>query len=136
MQKLLLILFVLLNVQLLAQDIEPEFDIEYDTLLIIGTDTIKDFKTYISKDSLLLSNGIQTNIEGLSVASFTLTAFSLGNQLHLTSNSNKFTISMRNAIINTQIKYKFVNIKDIVLTNPKDRCFSPSLQKVKLIFND
>lgn len=111
-------------------------DYENDTLISIGSYILADEKIIIPRDSLLKVEKLYCNQGELEVKSFVMTAFSLGIEFREESESNEITISMKNAIRNSDINYKYVNFKDFKLMNLSGDIYVPEIEKIKIIITD
>ena len=118
------------------EDIHNMNNNKSDTLIQIGTYIIDSVIFSISRDTIVDYHKLQVNKKGLKVVSFTLTAFSLGSQVKLTSDSNNFTLSMMKVIQNNEINYKFINIKNIIFADDKDVRYQSSLSSLRIYLID
>lgn len=133
-----MIVFVFLgfvSIECLAQQLKWS-DYENDTLITLGSYILADEKMYIPKDTFIQQNTIGTNIPGVEVVSFMMTAFALGKEFKAEADNNKFTNSMINAVQNTANHYKFVNLKDFRLMNPSGDIYVPRMKKIKIVLTD
>lgn len=113
-----------------------KYNADKDTLILINTKLIDRNKISLCRDSLFYCDSLRTNINSLSVASFTLASFTLGKSFELHSTSSLITPQMKTVIKGGQQKYKFVYLKNIVLFNKFGKTCNPAYNVVKISFID
>jgi len=89
------------------------YDIKSDTLLVLGPQTVNQYKLMMTRQAFLAVDTFRVNQKGLVVAGFRLSGFALGNHFELSTNNPFLSDEMKNTIINEEVKYKFIYIKDL-----------------------
>lgn len=112
------------------------YDIFSDTLLIINGKTVDKDRVLMDRHELIDADTIRVNQKGLSIKSFTLTAFALGKSVELISDKSVLTGAMKDEILNKEAKYKFVSLKNINLQTKDGRVVQPSTKTIKVIFDN
>lgn len=107
-----------------------------DTLIIINKDTIDSERVLFSRREVMEVDTIRVNQQELFVSSFTMSATTLGHSVELTTNKPYFSQEMHNKILNNQLNYKYIYIKNINLQNKDGLKVKPTLNIVKIIFSN
>ncbi len=138
LQRVIILLALILPTSIVyAQSKQAEsYDKFYDTLLLMNDILLDKDKILITREQFLEADSFLVNQKGLVVKSFELSALSLGNQVSLRSNGPSITESMREVVKSESVSYKFVYIKNIVLSTTDLHKKKPSTQTIKLIFSN
>ncbi len=107
-----------------------------DTLIIIKGTLIDQSKVLMTREIIINTDTLKTNQKGMCVTGFSMNAITLGNEITLQSSSGAITEEMRNEILNGNIKYKFIYIKDIILQTKDGQVTSPSMRSIKITFTN
>ena len=120
-----------------AQDVDVNrYNAISDTLLVINGDTIVSSRVLISKKDIIELDTIRLNKEGLIVASFTMTATTLGHSVEVSTDKPFFSAEMKKEILNNQSNYKYIYIKNINLQTEDGLVVKPTLSVIKIIFSN
>ena len=117
-----------------AQTDVKEYDTFVDTLLIISDVVLDKDKLLIDRQFLLDSDTIKINQKGLTVEGFSVSAIALGQSVSLDTKNPYLSESMKSDIIDEQNRFKFIYLKDIILTTKDGRKLSPSTKSIKIVF--
>ncbi len=107
-----------------------------DTLLVINSTFLDQEKLMLTREQLLNSDTIKINQKGLALDQFTFYAIALGKSITLTTNFPLLSEDMKNEIINKEINYKIIYLKDIILRAEDGRKLKPSIKTIKIIFSN
>lgn len=113
-----------------------EYDVFLDTLLLINGKTINTERILMNRKEVVEADTFKINQKGLVLKSFTIQAITLGHSVELTTDKPIFSGAMKNEILNKQSNFKFIYIKDINLQTSDGRTVKPSLEVIKIIFNN
>lgn len=113
-----------------------DYDVDLDTLVQIGDFVVSSDKIQIKRDQLFLQDSIKVNKIGLRVASFTISAITLGEQLEIKSTSAAITPEMKKIIKGSKPVFKFIYLRDIILFDKFGGKIKPSLKEVRISFID
>jgi hypothetical protein len=105
-----------------------------DTLLVLGEVDIDTSIVKISKSDFLKNGKIKTNFKGVSVNSYNFSMFALGNSLRCAVNDSMFTTKLREAVLNRDINYRFINIEGVTLIDRTGKITVPKIDTVKVKF--
>ena len=65
-----------------------------------------------------------------------VSSFTLGNELDLVVTSEIIPLELKQAIVSTEVQYKYINFKNILLVDKQNNTIKPTLQNIKIIFLD
>ncbi len=135
LRNLFLCIFVFFITNLFSQDGEGcKYDKFRDTLIVFNNQVINCEKIYIEREKFIEADTLLINQKGLVIDKFNIQAIALGQNIILSSNSNKILKSMKDLVTNQSTKYKFIYIKDIILRTTDGRLVSPSVNNIKIVF--
>lgn len=112
------------------------YDVELDTLIQIGDFVINSDKVQIKRDQLFLQDSLKVNKTGLRIASFSISAITLGQKCELNSTSAVITPEMKKTIKGSKPVYKFIYLRNIILFDKFGGEIKPSLKEVRISFID
>ena len=134
--QIALFVFIALALNTFCQDIDKNdaIDCDRDTLLVIGDHKLCEYSNYIDRSVFLNAETITINQEGLEIASYNVTSFTLGNSINLSIRSEKITDELKKTIASEQVRYKYINLTNILLYDNQNNLIKPTLQNLKIIF--
>lgn len=136
--KILITLFVLtvivLNSFCQNINVNDAIDCDRDTLLVIGDHTLCEYSNYIDRSVFLNTEIIAINQEGLEIASYKVKSFTLGNSMSFSIRSEIITDELKKVIASEQVRYKYINLTNILLYDNQNNLIKPTLQNLKIIF--
>lgn len=135
MRFLLLSVLMMLTTVATAQRTERCYD-DSDTLLIVGGTLINNSNYMIDRTKLQKNDTVFVNISGLTVESFNVSAFTLGQKIAIANTGNVFNDEVMEQLINNESIFKFFYLKDIILRSADGRKFSPSTRTIKITFSN
>ena len=135
MRFLLLSVLMMLTTVATAQRTERCYD-DSDTLLIVGGALINNSNYMIDRTKLQKNDTVFVNISGLTVESFNVSAFTLGQKIAIANTGNVFNDEVMEQLINNESIFKFFYLKDIILRSADGRKFSPSTRTIKITFSN
>ena len=135
MRFLLLSVLMVLTTVAAAQRTERCYD-DSDTLLIVGGALINNSNYMIDRTKLQKNDTVFVNISGLTVESFNVSAFTLGQKIAIANTGNVFNDEVMEQLINNESIFKFFYLKDIILRSADGRKFSPSTRTIKITFSN
>ena len=135
MRFLFLQALLLLSLATFAQRPDDCYD-ESDTLLIVGGKLINSGNYMIDRSKLLACDTVFVNRSGMTVESFTVSAFALGQKLSVTNTGNVISEDVLEQLTNNESIFKFFYLKDIILRSADGRKFSPSTRTIKITFSN
>ena len=135
MRFLLLSVLMMLTIVATAQRTERCYD-DSDTLLIVGGALINNSNYMIDRTKLQKNDTVFVNISGLTVESFNVSAFTLGQKIAIANTGNVFNDEVMEQLINNESIFKFFYLKDIILRSADGRKFSPSTRTIKITFSN
>ena len=135
MRFLLLSVLMMLTIVATAQRTERCYD-DSDTLLIVGGALINNSNYMIDRTKLQKNDTVFVNISGLTVESFNVIAFTLGQKIAIANTGNVFNDEVMEQLINNESIFKFFYLKDIILRSADGRKFSPSTRTIKITFSN
>ncbi len=115
---------------------EKIYDHKTDTLIVLGEKIVDTYKILINREALLNVDSLSVNQKDLQVVSFSMNALALGQNITLKSMSNVLTAEMKNEILNKDVNYKFIYLKNILLESKDGREFYPSTKSIKIVFKN
>jgi hypothetical protein len=123
--------------RLYSQETEDKvFSHTIDTLIVINKTEIDRQKVMMPREDILNTDTLKTNQKGIIVTAFSMNAITLGKEITLHSSSGAITKEMQGEILNGEIKYKFIYLKDIILQSQNGQLMSPSTKSIKIIFSN
>ena len=135
MRFLFLSVLMMLTTVATAQRTERCYD-DSDTLLIVGGALINNSNYMIDRTKLQKNDTVFVNISGLTVESFNVSAFTLGQKIAIANTGNVFNDEVMEQLINNESIFKFFYLKDIILRSADGRKFSPSTRTIKITFSN
>lgn len=135
MRFLLLSVLMMFTTVAMAQRTERCYD-DSDTLLIVGGVLINNSNYMIDRTKLQKNDTVFVNISGLTVESFNVSAFTLGQKIAIANTGNVFNDEVMEQLINNESIFKFFYLKDIILRSADGRKFSPSTRTIKITFSN
>ena len=135
MRFLFLSVLMMLTTVATAQRTERCYD-DSDTLLIVGGALINNSNYMINRTKLQKNDTVFVNISGLTVESFNVSAFTLGQKIAIANTGNVFNDEVMEQLINNESIFKFFYLKDIILRSADGRKFSPSTRTIKITFSN
>ena len=135
MRFLILSVLMMLTTVATAQRTERCYD-DSDTLLIVGGALINNSNYMIDRTKLQKNDTVFVNISGLTVESFNVSAFTLGQKIAIANTGNVFNDEVMEQLINNESIFKFFYLKDIILRSADGRKFSPSTRTIKITFSN
>lgn len=136
MHYFLLFLFTLVSLTLRAQPTNVQFDEGKDTLLIVCGTVVTDNGMILNRNLLIENDSILINKSGLSVESFTFSAFSLGQKISLRNQGNVFSDEVKYQLTNKESIFKFFYLKDIILRTDDGLSVPLSNRSIKITFSN
>ena len=135
MRFLLLSVLMMFTTVAMAQRTERCYD-DSDTLLSVGGVLINNSNYMIDRTKLQKNDTVFVNISGLTVESFNVSAFTLGQKIAIANTGNVFNDEVMEQLINNESIFKFFYLKDIILRSADGRKFSPSTRTIKITFSN
>ena len=134
--SILIIFLFLVTFHLKVKCQNVNYDCNKDTVLIIGEKKLCEFKNYLNREDILNSELIVINHDDLQVLSYNVSSFTLGNELDLVVTSEIIPLELKQAIVSTEVQYKYINFKNILIVDKQNNTTKPTLQNIKIIFLD
>ena len=135
-KQIIFFVFTSLALNTFCQNINKNdaIDCDRDTLLVIGGHTLCEYSNYIDRSVFLNAETITINHEDLEIATYNVSSFTLGNSINLSIRSEKITDELKKALASEQVRYKYINLTDILLYDGQNNLIKPTLQNLKIIF--
>ena len=126
---------LLLSLATFAQRPDDCYD-DSDTLLIVGGSLINSSNFMFDRAKLLACDTVFVNTAGLTVESFTVSAFALGQKLSVSNTGNVLAEDVLEQLTNKESIFKFFYLKDIILRSADGRRFPPTTRTIKITFTN
>lgn len=102
--------------------------------LMIGDIAVDSVVMKMGRAQLVAKNKLTTNQKGFSVHEFTYSMFALGSSVREVVKDSMFPIKMKNAILDREINYRYINIESVQLINKNKDVILPQIDTVKIKF--
>ncbi len=135
MRFIFLQVLIFISLATFAQRPDDCYD-DSDTLLIVGGSLINSNNFMFDRTKLLANDTLFVNTPGLTVESFTVSAFALGQKLSETNTGNVLSETVLEQLTNKESIFKFFYVKDIILRGADGRRFSPTTRTIKITFTN